>query len=87
MNPLLSPPRPPQHQELTLVVRGHDHTEPSISPGVLAEQTDEWAEHRRYMGVEVPAEARPAATPAAPEQPVSAATGADEQGARSCRRR
>jgi hypothetical protein len=44
------------------VVRGHDHTETSISPGVLAEQTDEWAEQRRYMGVEVLAEARQAAT-------------------------
>ena len=36
---------------------------------VLAEQTDEWAEQRRYMGVEVLAKARQAATPAPPEQP------------------
>jgi putative transposase len=32
---------------------------------VLAEQTDEWAEQRRYMGVEILAKARQAAVPTA----------------------
>jgi putative transposase len=30
---------------------------------VLAEQTDEWAEQRRYMGIEILAQARQAVTP------------------------
>ncbi len=36
---------------------------------VLLEQTDEWAEQRRYMGVEVLAKARLRLLPAQPEQP------------------
>ena len=36
---------------------------------VLLEQTDEWAEQRRYMGVEVLAKARLCLLPAQPEQP------------------
>ena len=35
---------------------------------VLAEQTDEWAEQRRYMGVEVLAKARQAVAPAEPQE-------------------
>jgi len=35
---------------------------------VLAEQTDEWAEQRRYMGVEILAKARQAASPATPQE-------------------
>jgi transposase-like protein len=37
---------------------------------VLAEQTDEWAEQRRYMGVEILAKARQAMAPAAPPEVV-----------------
>ena len=37
---------------------------------VLAEQTDEWAEQRRYMGVEILAKARQAAAPATPQEVV-----------------
>jgi transposase-like protein len=37
---------------------------------VLAEQTDEWAEQRRYMGVEILAKARQAASPATPQEVV-----------------
>jgi hypothetical protein len=37
----------------------------------LAEQTDEWAEQRRYMGVEVLAEARTTREPAAAEEVVT----------------
>ena len=37
---------------------------------VLAEQTDEWTEQRRYMGVEILAKARQAGTPAAPQEVV-----------------
>jgi transposase-like protein len=36
---------------------------------VLAEQTDEWAEQRRYMGVEILAKARQATAPTAPAAP------------------
>jgi putative transposase len=35
---------------------------------VLAEQTDEWAEQRRYMGVEVLTKARQALTPTQPQE-------------------
>ena len=38
---------------------------------VLAEQTDEWAEQRRYMGVEILAKARQATTPTRPQEMVS----------------
>jgi putative transposase len=37
---------------------------------VLAEQTDEWTEQRRYMGVEILAKARQATSPAAPQEVV-----------------
>ena len=37
---------------------------------VLAEQTDEWAEQRRYMGVEVLTKARHAIAPTAPQEVV-----------------
>jgi putative transposase len=37
---------------------------------VLAEQTDEWTEQRRYMGVEILAKARQATAPAAPQEVV-----------------
>jgi putative transposase len=37
---------------------------------VLAEQTDEWAEQRRYMGVEILAKARQTTAPAAPQEVV-----------------
>ncbi|MDT0352915.1 IS256 family transposase [Pseudonocardia charpentierae] len=37
---------------------------------VLAEQTDEWAEQRRYMGVEILAKARQATAPSAPQEVV-----------------
>jgi putative transposase len=40
---------------------------------VLAEQTDEWAEQRRYMGVEILAKARHTPPPAPPEEVVTPA--------------
>ncbi len=36
---------------------------------VLLEQTDEWAEQRRYMGVEILAKARLRLLPDQPDQP------------------
>ena len=39
---------------------------------MLAEQTDEWAEQRRYMGVEVLTKARQAVLPAPTEEVVTA---------------
>jgi hypothetical protein len=50
-----------------------DPANPTVgtAPGaVLAEQTDEWAEQRRYMGVEILAKARQAAAPATPQEVV-----------------
>ncbi|MCH6166497.1 IS256 family transposase, partial [Pseudonocardia alaniniphila] len=38
---------------------------------VLAEQTDEWAEQRRYMGVEVLAKARRTPQPATGQEVVT----------------
>jgi transposase-like protein len=38
---------------------------------VLAEQTDEWTEQRRYMGVEILTKARQATAPVAPQEVVT----------------
>jgi hypothetical protein len=41
---------------------------------VLAEQTDEWTEQRRYLGVEILTTARQAGTPSAPPEVVVPST-------------
>jgi putative transposase len=48
-------------------VSSSDH-QPSVERAVLAEQTDEWTEQRRYMGIEILAKARQAVAATTPQE-------------------
>jgi putative transposase len=62
-------PRPPEGNaavDRTAVIR--------LAAAVLAEQTEEWTEQRRYMRVEILTKARQGGTPSAPPEVVVPST-------------